>query len=84
MDVKQPEADRLCASQNDPSGLYQGEAFENSLEDSVNFRFPSWRSLGGIKTIDFCRLQTNRLLTILRWAATKRCGISRKNLVLKG
>jgi hypothetical protein len=37
---------RLRALQNDPSGLYQGEVFGNSIADSVSFRFPrseSWR-----------------------------------------
>lgn len=37
----------LRASRNDPSGFRQAEAFGNSLADSVSFRFPSWRSLGG-------------------------------------
>ena len=36
---------RLRATKNDPSGLYQGEVFGNALADSVNFRFPPWRSL---------------------------------------
>jgi hypothetical protein len=33
-----------------PSGLYQAEPFGNSFADSVSFRFPSWQSLGGVKT----------------------------------
>jgi hypothetical protein len=37
----------LLTSQNDPLGLSQVEAFGNSLEDSVSFRFPSWLSLAG-------------------------------------
>jgi hypothetical protein len=34
-------------SWSDPLGLSQVEAFGNSLEDSVSFRFPFWLSLGG-------------------------------------
>ena len=41
------DASRLRVTKNDPSGLYQVEAFGNSLADSVSFRFPSWQSLGG-------------------------------------
>ncbi len=40
---------RLCApwaSRSDPSGLCRAEAFGNSFEDSVSFRFPSPQSLG--------------------------------------
>jgi hypothetical protein len=35
------DTSRLRATQNDPSGLYQGEAFGNTLSDSVRFYFPS-------------------------------------------
>jgi hypothetical protein len=35
------DTSRLRATQNDPSGLYQAEALENSLADSVNFHFSS-------------------------------------------
>mgnify|MGYP001574170717 CR=1 FL=1 len=43
---------RLCAMQNNPSELYQVEAFGNSLADSVGFRVPSWRSLGRHHSLD--------------------------------
>ena len=38
---------RLPASQSDPSGVDRMEAFENSLADSVSFRFPFRSTLGG-------------------------------------
>ncbi len=38
---------RSRASRSDPSGLYPVEAFGNSFEDSVSFRFPPGQSLGG-------------------------------------
>lgn len=41
------ESVRVLASRIDPIGLSQAEAFGNSLEDSVSFRFPSWLSLDG-------------------------------------
>jgi hypothetical protein len=37
---------RFKASRSDPSGLCLAEAFGNSFEDSVSFRFPSRQSLG--------------------------------------
>ena len=38
--------ERFRTSQSDPSGPCRAEAFGNSLEDSVSFRFPSQQSLG--------------------------------------
>jgi len=59
------DTSRPRATQNNPSGLYQVEAFGNSLEDSVSFPcsflaeprwvpFPSARSAG--KHPDACRI----------------------------
>jgi hypothetical protein len=39
--------DCVLTPRSDPFGLSQVEAFGNSLEDSVSFRFPSWLSLAG-------------------------------------
>jgi hypothetical protein len=41
------EGDRVRTSRSNPFGISQAEAFGNSLEDSVSFRFPTWLNLDG-------------------------------------
>ena len=65
-------ARRLCApwaSRSDPSGLCRAEAFGNSFEDSVSFRFPSPQSLGVSRSSGnsaHCRMALFAVLTVTR------------------